>query len=155
MKECKESSKGKIHWRHTTTWSNPIQLWTLFADFFCLEDKTSCTAVWERELLLTIFFLSHLHTSVVQKPSAAALRDPASAWLPQPDSTSYTEESYCTVLKIAPPHTWWGDVLLPVQKHQDSAHRPVSQGKKSPDRGGKQCCYIPIMNSVNDQWQTQ
>lgn len=29
-------------------------------------------------------------------------------------STSYTEKSYCTVLKIAPPHTRWGDVLLPV-----------------------------------------
>lgn len=121
--------EGKIYWRCTTTWSGSIHLWTLFTDFFCLEDKTSCIVVWERELFFTVPFLSHFFCCAETLCSCTP-------WpcLSLPGcSTSYTQESYCTVFKIAPPHTsQWGDVLLPVQKHRDSAHRPVvSQGKKA------------------------
>lgn len=101
VEECKKASKGKLYWRWTTTWSSSFHLWTLFTDFFCLEDKTSCTAVWEQELLFTSLFLSHLCLFCTPWPCLSLTGC----------STSYTEESYCTVLRIAPPHTQWGDGL--------------------------------------------
>lgn len=56
----KKSSEGKIYWRCASALSGSIHLWPLFTDSLCHEDKTSCTVAWERELLFTILFLTHL-----------------------------------------------------------------------------------------------